>query len=172
MDDISQEPRVPPYELSQEELKIFFVSHLSRVYCAKSQLTDRLPEFVHHAHFLDLKQAIEETIEIVNNQMVRMRQMFIMLDSVYMHEGCTGLIGILDEAFQSISPRSGRPALRDLSILFYMENIESIEMASFKILKLVALKMNDKKVAALVQECYDEAKDDNTLFKQIAARYM
>jgi ferritin-like metal-binding protein YciE len=127
---------------------------------------------VKRSHFLDLKQAIEETVEIVENQIKRMKEIFIMLDSYYTYESCTGLIGILDEAFQSIGPQAKNPTLRDLSILFYMQNIESIEMASFKIMMVMADKMDKPAIEQLLRECYDEAQDDRALLKQISKNYM
>ena len=101
-----------------------------------------------------------------------MKQIFILLDTWYNHESCIGLIGLLDEAFQSIGPQAGKPALRDLSILFYMLNIESIEQASFKTMLMVANKLENPEIVQLLRECYDEAKEDRVLFKQIAENYL
>jgi ferritin-like metal-binding protein YciE len=171
MDDTTNEPRLPRTDISREDLLSFFLSHLNRVYCAKNQLVEKLPQLAKQARFLDLRQAIEETVEIVTDQIKRMREIFILLDSFYTYESCTGLIGMLDEAFQSIGSRAAKPELRDLSILFYMQNIESVEIASFDVLLRIANKLNEPEVAQKVRECYDEAKEDKMLFKQIAANY-
>lgn len=172
MDKALNVPRTPEKELGQDDLMKFFISHLNRIYCAKNQLVDNLPQLKSHAHFLDLRHAIDETVEVVQNQIRRMREIFILLDTFYTHESCTGLIGLLDEAFQSIGPQSDKPALRDLSILFYMQNIESIETASFKVMMLVANKMENPEVVQLLRECYDEANEDRILFKQIIDKYV
>ena len=166
------ETRLPLSELNQEDLLAFFVSHLNRIYCAKSQLVEKLPELSKQAHFLDLKQAIDETVDIVRGQIQRMRQMYILLDSIYHSESCNGLIGLLDEAFQYIGTNGNKPGLRDLSILFYMQNIESIEMASFYMLMVVTEKLGEPEVTQLLQECYDEAREDRILLKQIANYYI
>lgn len=169
---MNAEPRVPLIEFGHKDLLGFFVSHLNRIYCAKSQLVEKLPELSRQTYFLDLKQAINETVEVVSSQIQRMRQIYILLDSIYHQENCTGLIGLLDEAFQSIGPQSGKGALRDLSILFYMQNIESVEMASFGMLMRVADKMDNQAVVQLLRECYDEAKEDKILLKQITQNYL
>ncbi len=57
--------RNPGSSLSKAELKHFFLSHLNRIYCAKSQLVEKLPLLEDKAAFLDLQQAIEETIDVV-----------------------------------------------------------------------------------------------------------
>jgi len=163
--------RNPGQPISQQDLQQFFISHLNRIYCAKSQLVEKLPEIGSRSYYVDLKQAIDETVEIVLNQISRMKDIYIMLDTFYQPESCVGLIGILDEAFQSIGNPQDGAALRDLSILFYMQNIESIEMASFKMMIYVADKLERPDVAQLLLECYDEAKEDKILLKAITTNY-
>ena len=172
MDNALNNTRLPQEDITPEELTSFFITHLNRIYCAKSQLVDKLPQLGRHAHFLDLKQAIDETVDVVEDQLKRMREMFILLDTFYTYESCTGLMGLLDEAFQSIGPQAAKPLIRDFSILFYMQNIESVETVSFKIMLLTADKMNNPQVAQLVRECYDEANEDRILFKEITAKYI
>src|ERR1700712_2136446 len=96
------EPRLPMNEPSQKDLRVFFIGHLNRIYCAKKQLLERLPELSKSVHFLDLKQAIDDTVDVVVLQVQLMKQMYAMLDSVYHTEHCKGLISSLDEAFRSI----------------------------------------------------------------------
>jgi ferritin-like metal-binding protein YciE len=164
--------RHPSQELNPQELRRFFISHLNRIYCAKSQLVQQLPELGKHAHFLDLKQAIDETVDTVKNQIARIKQIYIKLDAWYEPESCIGLIGVLDEAFQSIGKPEDSPELRDLSILFYMQNIESIETSSFKVMMLVAQKFADPDILQMLVESYDEAREDRMLFKQITENYL
>jgi ferritin-like metal-binding protein YciE len=169
---IDEQPRNPLFELSPEELRHFFIRHLNRIYCAKSKLAEKLPELAKRSHFLDLQQAIAETVEMVELQLLRIREVYIHLDAFYHPESCTGLTGILDEAFQSIGSPVDSPALRDLSVLFYMQNIESIEIASFKMMMLVADQLNEKEVVQLLLECYDEAREDKVLLREITANYL
>ena len=60
-------PRTPLKDLSQAELRQFFISHLNRIYCAKSQLIDKLPQLGKRSGFRDLQQAIGETMEVVSS---------------------------------------------------------------------------------------------------------
>jgi ferritin-like metal-binding protein YciE len=169
---MNSQPRNPSHELSEAELKVFFISHLNRIDCAKNQLVDKLPLLIKRAHFLDLRQGIEETIEAVQLQIGRMKQMYILLNAFYQPESCVGLIGILDEAFQSIGKPGDNPALRDLSVLFYMQNIENIETASFKSLLRVSERLRQPDIVQLLRECYDEAQEDKILFGQITENYL
>lgn len=164
--------RSPTLKLSQQEYRHFLISHLHRIYCAKNELVEKLPIIGKRAHFLDLQQAITETVDIVRQQIRRMKDIYILLDSYYQHESCIGLIGILDEAFQSIGTPGEGPALQDLSILFYMQHIESIEIASFKTLLMVAHEYQQPDIEQLLVECYDEAQEDKALFTAIMANYL
>lgn len=155
-----------------EELKQFFVSHLNRIYCAKSQLEQKLPIIAANSYSLDLLLAVSQTIEVVTIHIGRLEEIYARLGTSYTPESCIGLQGFLDEAFQSIGPPLDRPSLRDLSIVFYMQNIESIEMASFEVMTRVADKLNEWNVGQLLRECYDEARHDKALFSSIVGQYL
>lgn len=158
--------------LDPGELKQFFISHLNRIYCAKNELAHKLPIIAGNTNSPEIQQAISQTIDSVTLQIGRLQEIYAMLDTFYTPESCIGLLGFLDEAFQSIGPPLDRPSLRDLSILFYMQNIESIEMASFDVMMRVADKLNESRVAQLLRECYDEARQDKSLFNLIAGQYI
>lgn len=164
--------RNPAEQLSKKDLTQFFISHLHRIFCAKTQLAEKLPEIGKRAHYHDLRQAINETVEIVENQIARIREIYIHLDTCYQPESCIGLVGLLDEAFQSIGNPQEKPELKDLSILFYLQNFESIEMSSFKVMMTVAGKLGEPEVEQLLLECFDEASEDKVLLKQITYKYL
>ncbi|MEZ2335320.1 DUF892 family protein [Mucilaginibacter sp. RCC_168] len=140
--------------------------------CAKAQLANKLPLLTQRSEFLYLQRAIDETVSMIRLQIERIKQMYVLLDSFYQLESCVGLTGILDEAFQSVGLPDENAALRDLSVLFYMQNIESIEAASFKTMLLVANRLEQPTIVQLLQECYNEAQEDNLLFRQITETYL
>jgi ferritin-like metal-binding protein YciE len=94
------------------------------------------------------------------------------MDEEITDDNCKGMLGLVDEAFDSVIEYKNDAALRDLSLLYYMQNIESIEMASFQILQIAAVKLKNKQVIQLLRENYDEAKADRTLMLLITAKYM
>lgn len=58
------------------------------------------------------------------------------------------------------------PGLRDLSILFYMQNIET---ASFRVMMEVAHRLERPDVEQCLLECYDEAWEEKVLYRELAA---
>jgi hypothetical protein len=57
--------------------------------------------------------------------------------------------------------------LRDMSILFYLQNIESME-----VLRIAAVKLKNKQIKQLLTENVDEAKESRTLLLLISAKYI
>ena len=173
MSEKSGKPKpVHGINLGSKKLKLFFITHLNRIYFAKAHLVTRLPQLVKEVHFADLEQAIRETVGDVEKQMARMELIYELLDAQITKGSIHGLTGLVDDAFEAIREQAGESELRDLSILFYMQNIESVEMASFQVLQMAAVKLKNKHIKQLLTENYDEAKSDRTLLLLIAAKYI
>lgn len=158
--------------LGSEKLKIFFLKHLDRIYAAKLHLVSKLPSLAGQAQFSELKKAIIETVEDVEKQIARMQLIYTLLDAEVVSGSIHGLTGLIDDAFEAINEQRGERELQDLSIIFYLQNIESVEMASFQILQMAAIKLKNKQVNKLLKENYDEAKSDRTLLLLISSKYI
>lgn len=164
--------RASTISLDHTDLQSFFINHLNKIYSAKKHLVSHLPKIADDVHFKDLFLAIRETIEDVEKQMARMEMIYTLLDSNIEAGNFSGLSGLVDDAFRDIELHAENPELRDMSILFYLSNIESMEMASFQILQIAAVKLNNDHIKQLIRENYDEAKADRTLILLIAAKYV
>jgi ferritin-like metal-binding protein YciE len=158
--------------LGSKKLRTYFVNNLDKIYAAKSHLVKNLPQIADETHFSDLRFAILETLEDVEKQLARMDIIYTILDEDCSKGNCSGLVGLVDDAFEDIKLHSKEPELRDLSIAFYMQNIESVEMASFQVLEMAAVKLKNKQIKQLIRENYDEAKADRTLLLLISAKYI
>jgi ferritin-like metal-binding protein YciE len=155
-----------------KKIKTYFINHLDKIYAAKAHLVSHLPQIADEAYFTDLRHAILETMEDVEKQMARMEIIYNILDAEVSKGNFSGLAGLVDDAFADIKLHSAEPELRDLSIAFYMQNIESMEMASFQVLQMAAVKLKSKQIKQLIKENYDEAKADRTLLLLITAKYI
>lgn len=164
-------PPQPPH-LSEAKLQEFFIDHLNRIYCAKVHMVKRFREIANQAHFIDLVFAINETADDVEKQIFRMEMIFSLMDAKYSEESCSGMIGMLDEALVAIYEQTGDSALRDMAILFYLQNIEGIEAASFQVLQIASRKLKNPDVQQLIRENFDEAKEDRALLLTITAKYI
>ncbi|MDB4918160.1 DUF892 family protein [Mucilaginibacter sp.] len=158
--------------LGDARLLKFFTDNLDRIYCAKQHMIARFPEIANQAHFKDLNLAIMETVGDVKKQIIRMDEIYARLGVQNLEASCSGLAGMIEEAFIAISEQKDDTALRDMSILFYLQNMESVEVASFQVLQMMAVKMKNPEVLQLLKENLDEAKDDRMLLLLITAKYV
>ncbi|RZK57290.1 MAG: DUF892 family protein [Pedobacter sp.] len=159
-------------QLGSERLKQFFLKHLDRIYGAKQHLVVKLPSLMEEVEFADLKNAIIETVADVEKQIARIEVIYSLLDAEVATGSIYGPAGMIEDAFEAINEQKGEPELRDLSIIFYLQNIESMEMSSFQILQMAAVKLKNKHINQLLKENYDEAKADRTLLLLISSKYI
>jgi len=162
---------LPQGALSAEKLHSFFINHLNRIYCAKSHLQERLSEIRTYAHYTDLIHAITDIVVDVEQQISRMDKIFSLMDIKPGVENCQGVLGLIEDVFSAIGQQRHDPVMRDLSILFYLQNIESIEMASFKMLKLAAPAIDKIEIRELLKENFDEASEVLALLQLITEKY-
>ncbi|RWU10928.1 DUF892 family protein [Pedobacter chitinilyticus] len=159
-------------EISPKKIQDFFIEHLDKIHCAKSHLVTKLPALINWAHYPDLKEALDQTLENVKMEISRMDIIYALLDAGYSDCSTKGLIGLVSDAFEAIQKQDSEPELRDLSILFYLQNIESVEMASFQILQMTAVKLKNKQIGELLRENYEQSKSNRTQLLLVATKYI
>lgn len=157
---------------AENSLFRFFISHLDRIYCGKTHIIDSLPKLSKMTEFTDLKMAIIETCEDIVKQIKRMDKIYRLLNTQPQQAPCIGMTILLHEMFDGINTNFGDKPLCDLSLIFYLQNIESIEASSFQILKLTAESLNNPEINQLLQENFDESSDDRNLLLQVSQKFL
>ncbi|TDO20258.1 DUF892 family protein [Pedobacter duraquae] len=158
--------------LHAERLEPFFIEHLAKVYVAKCHLVAKLPQINNQVNDPDLSHGIDETVVNVEKQISRIAFIFSLLDAPLPVKDANGLKGLVEEAFEAIEAQDGDEFLRDLSILFYLQNIENVEAASFQLLQMAAVKFSDKNIGELLKQNFEEAKKNRTLLLLISTKYI
>lgn len=171
---MSQEDNLPHGEqmnFDNKRLLVFFIVHLNKIYCAKQHLSTRLPQLLEEAHFEVLKSAIEQTVHHVDKELSRLEIIYTLLDAEF--ADCSGTeLNLFDGAFEAIQHQPLEKELTDLSILFYLQNIESIQMASFQILQMAAIRLGSKALVSLIKENYEDAKGNRVLLLHLTSQYL
>jgi ferritin-like metal-binding protein YciE len=157
--------------IGPDELKKFFISHLNKLYSAIAHLVNRLPELGAMAHLGDLKNAIADTTDRIEKQISFMNDIYNLLNAKISSKNHKGLIGMVEDAFVSIKQQTN-PVQRDMSMLFYLQNIESVEMTSLQALQVVAVKLKNDQIKKLLKQNFDSAKADKALLQMITVRYV
>jgi ferritin-like metal-binding protein YciE len=153
-------------------LKVFILEHLNRIYSAKSHLSERLPELLDQTSFMDIRELIVQAMTDVNKQLTRMDRIYELLEVEHHVEISKGMVGTMEDAFSLIYKTNFNSLLRDLSVLYYLQNIEAIEMGSFQVLDAAALQLPDRRASQLIRESYEEAKAVRALSLHLTVKYL
>jgi ferritin-like metal-binding protein YciE len=168
-EDKSQQPQIA---LQSADLRSYFIEHLNKIYCAKSHLVENFPTVLELATFADLKDAIGSSMVDLRNQLTRMREIYKIMHETYETGTCRMFSGLIEELFRGASEQHRGPELRDLSIIYYMQNIESLQMASFHALQMAAAKFKNDDISELLQDNFEEAETERALLRLITAKYL
>lgn len=174
MDETKKLTETKPDEiqLGIENVKKFFISHLDRIFCAKQYLIQQLPEIGTLSNFPDLKIAINKTMEDIQAQIDRMREIYQILGETYTLQYAKGFKGMIEELFSSVKDQNGNKELQDMAIIYYLQSIESLEMASFQMLQIAAIKFKNEEVNRLLKDNFSEAKAERALLLLLSAKYV
>jgi ferritin-like metal-binding protein YciE len=162
----------PDPNLNAPDLKLLFIHQLNRVNCTKGYLIRNLPILEEIASFKTMKLAIQEDLDDVKKQQLRIDEMYELLDSKASDEGCDVIKSIIEEAFNLGNNAGKSTIVNDMDIILYMQLIENIELTSFRMLKAIAQFMGNDDITQMVTECFDENVDNDKLFTLITEEYL
>lgn len=154
------------------DFKQLFIHQLNRVNCTKGYLIRNLPILEKIASFKNMKLAIQEDLDDVKKQQLRIDEMYALLNSKASDEGCDVIKSVIEEAF-NLGNNSGKSTIvNDMDIILYMQLIENIELTSFRMLKQIAHFMKNAQITQMLIECCDENSDNDKLFTLITEEYL
>jgi len=168
----SKHAMTPHESLDPTGLKKLFIHQLNRVNCTKGYLIRNLPQLMDIASFKNMKLAIQESLDDVSKQQLRIDEIYELLDSKASDEGCEVVKAVIEEAFNMGNNKGKTRIMNDMDIILYMRMIENLELTSFHMLKLINKYMGNKQVDQLLAECCDENLDNDRLFLLITEEYL
>ena len=132
-----------------------------------------LPELKEMATFSGVKFAIEETYTEIERQVSRLDSIYQLLDVPPSQKTCNSIKKMIDETLAILKrPNNELKEIRDMSILFYLQNIEGLIMASCQALRIAAFKIKIPQIKGLLKENYVEAKETQALLMLLSSKYI
>jgi ferritin-like metal-binding protein YciE len=148
-----------------------FLHHLNRLYFSKCYLAGKTPELTELASFNALKLAIGEFADDLKKQIERMEVIYKIINEIPSDANCNPIKAIIRDNF-CLDEKQEMSALVDTDIILYIQMLEHINITACHMLKLLADKLEHPEVKQLLIECFDEAVDNDGLFKLIAKEYL
>lgn len=139
------------------------------LYHAEKQLVKALPRMAKAASSDELRMAIEEHLEVTENQVKRLEEVFEELDMSPKAKVCHGMLGIVDEGKEVLEEQDdGNPAAVDAALIAAAQKVEHYEIASYGSARTFAQTLGLNRVAELLQETLSEEEETDAKLTQIA----
>jgi ferritin-like metal-binding protein YciE len=151
-------------------LKKTFLEHLNYIYLGKHHLLDFFKEVRDIAKLNVLKMALQEGIDDAEDQIMQMDEIYTAIKEKPSKTNTLGLKAMTLEAYLAVIKSGKTPLERDVFILFYLQQIEGIEITYFKVLKNLAKAVGYNH--RFLDQPIDLAVENKILFETIYQEYI
>ena len=151
-------------------LKKTFLEHLNYIYYGKQHLMNFFDEVGSMASLKILKMAIQEGNDDAENQMLQMDEVFAYIGESPSKIKTLGIKAITLEAYLAAIKTGKTPLEKDVFILFYLQQIEGIEITYYRVLKNLAKSIGYSHT--FLDQTFDLAVDNQLLFETIYKEYI
>jgi ferritin-like metal-binding protein YciE len=157
-------------QIDDKLLKKTFLEHLNYIYYGKQQLITFFEEVEGIATLNVLKQAISECMDDTNSQLKHLEEIYIAIEETASKTNTLSIKATMLEGYLA-AIRNGRNKLeRDVFILFYLQQIEGIEITYYKVLKNLAKAIGYSN--SFLDQPFDLAVENRILFEAIYKEYI
>jgi ferritin-like metal-binding protein YciE len=155
------------FTMKLENLEQLFLQELRDLYDAEDQITEALPKMIEAAHYPELKNALQEHLDVTRTQIQRLDQVFNILGEDASGQTCKGMKGVIKEGDEIIS-QGGDNATVDAGIISAAQRVEHYEMAGYGTVRTYAELLGQQQIAQLLQQTLDEEKEADETLTEIA----
>lgn len=155
------------FSMKLENLQQLYLKELRDLYDAENQITDALPKLIDAANNSQLKNALQEHLNVTQTQIARLEQIFQSLNEKPSGETCKGMKGVIKEGDEIVSA-GGDPATVDAGIISAAQRVEHYEMAGYGTVRTYAKLLGQAQHEKLLQQTLDEEEGADQTLTQIA----
>lgn len=164
-----------PFSRKLENLQQLFLKELRDLYDAQNQVTEALPQLIEAAHHPELKNVLQEHLQMTKQQISRLDRIFDVLNEEPTGEACTGMEGLLKEG-EEMALADGDPGTIDAGIITAAQRVEHYQIAVYgavrtyaELMRTYAELLERQEMAGLLQETLDEKKEADATLSGIAS---
>jgi len=146
----------------------FFVDELKDIYWAEKHLVKALPKMQKAANSDELKQAIAEHLEVTNEHVSRLEQVFEVLGKKAQAKKCEAMEGITAEGQRIVEETDAGTFTRDVGIIMAAQKVEHYEIATYGGLIQLAKTIGHNDIADILVPTLNEEKEADEKLTGIA----
>ncbi len=155
------------FSMKLENLQQLYLKELRDLYDAEKQITEALPKLIDAANNPELKNGLQEHLNVTNTQISRLERIFQSLNEKPTGETCKGMKGVIKEGDEIVSA-GGDPATVDAGIISAAQRVEHYEMAGYGTVRTYAKLLGQQEHANLLQQTLQEEEQADKTLTQIA----
>lgn len=163
----SKEAVVEAAQNAATNLKELFIDALKDIYWAEQALVKALPKMAANASSPKLQSSISDHHAMTENQVVRLEQIFKLLNEKAEGKKCEALAGLLKEGDEMLEETAYGP-VRDAAIIAASQKIEHYEIATYGTLFAFAKVLGENDAAKLLQQTLAEECEADKILTDVA----
>lgn len=149
-------------------LQELFLDSLKDIYYAEKAITKALPKMAKAASSEKLVMAFEDHLQMTQQQITRLEQVFRTLGEDAEGKKCEAIEGLVKEAEGLIDETDEGTSTRDVALILAAQKVEHYEIATYGGLRQLAETLGYSEAADLLQQTLDEEKETDQLLTGIA----
>jgi ferritin-like metal-binding protein YciE len=150
-----------------DTLQDLFLDILKDIYYAEKAILKALPKMAKKASSADLAAAFEAHLDETQEQVVRLEEIFGILEKPARGKKCPAIDGIIEEG-EEIIKEAKDDTVRDAGMLAAAQAVEHYEISRYGTLKAWAEKLGMDDVASLLDETLEEEKKTDLKLTDLA----
>lgn len=145
-----------------------FILELKDIYWAEKHLLKVLPKMEKAATTDELKDAFYDHLIVTEEQVVRLEEIFSLLEMKPQGKVCEGMKGITDEGEEVIAETEKNSVTRDAGLIIAAQKVEHYEIASYGSLVQLARTLGMSHIAEILEDTLEEEKSTDLLLTELA----
>src|SRR5919199_6774720 len=155
--------------MAMDSLQGLLEDEIKDLYSAENQIIRALPRISKAVQNEELRQALEQHLEVTRGQVQRLEQAAQQLGIKPRGKKCVGMEGLLAEGNELLAERrDADPDVLDAGIIGAAQKVEHYEIAAYGTARTHAQQLGNRQVAQLLQQTLDEESQANEQLTQIA----
>lgn len=144
---------------------------LKDLYDAEKQLSKALPKMAKASKDQDLKNCYTEHLEQTKGQILRLEQVFELLEKKAKSKPCAAMKGLVEEGQETIG-EDASDEMKDCMLIASSQRAEHYEMAAYGTVRTIAEMMGNQEVADLLQQTLEEEEQTDAKLTEISKRIL
>jgi ferritin-like metal-binding protein YciE len=155
-----------------DSLNTLLEEELKDIYDVEKRLVRAIPKMAKAATSEELRNALNEHLEVTRNQVDRVERCFKALGTSPKAKTCAGMKGILEEGEETMQMDAQNDSLLDVAIIGAAQRVEHYEMAAYASVRAMAEQLGNQEVVDLLQETWDEEREADERLTEICEQIL